>query len=210
LEIADTLGWAWYNSPHLSHSEHRLDLFSNRKSDTPMFELLKKVINEKTLRHYCAALTGAMPTSTPYGRDRVAKDLEPSPTDAYLLQLKRDSGVIQEFEWELVFDYQNKNYSDDELISLTFCKKYIKEENRIYFNFARVSDYSGMCMRDIRIALDDRAYDSSSSITQLDVEMAVEVAKWMIAVGLGKGRVVANDLICRKNFTPRHWLNHIG
>jgi hypothetical protein len=161
-----------------------------------MFGLLKKIIDDKTLRHYCGTLTGALPSGTPYSRDK-----RPEPRSSLLINSDRECGVKNILFFELVFYYDNKKPEDDELIYLEFQENYDKDCNRVVLWYTRITDSAivGLSMR-------EPAYDvfeRKDNITQLDVEMAIEIAKWMVAKGMGNGRMMANDVINRKNLTPR-------
>lgn len=161
-----------------------------------MFGLWKKVIDDKTLRHYCGALTGAVPTSKPYGRDKRRRQHLPQSWGSDI----RD-GVKRILLYELVFDYDGKDPEDEELIELEFIEYYHKDSNQIHMGLDRVTDSANL-----RITMTEGGLDiliGRGKLTQLDVEMAVDVAKWMVATGMGNGRVMANDVISRKNFTPR-------
>ena len=160
-----------------------------------MFKLWKKVIDDNTSRHYCGALTGVVPTSKPYGRDKRPQELP-----AMFQNMMYDASIKRELLYELVFDYDNKDPNYEELIYLKFIEHHNKDSNMVFVNIKRFdgSDLS-IFMTEVGI---DAHYGGGKKMSQLDVEMAVDLAKWVIAKDMGNGRMAANDVICRKNFTP--------
>jgi hypothetical protein len=168
-----------------------------------MFGLLKKIIDDKTLRHYCGTLTGALPSGIPYCRDK-----RPPPPGTYgsrLLDRQKDRGVKNTSSYELVFYYDNKNPEADELIYLEFEEYYDKNCNQVALSYTRITDSAVVSLSMREPAYD--AFNREDNITQLDVEMAIEIAKWMVAKGMGNGRILANDVINRKSLAPRYFLD---
>jgi hypothetical protein len=160
-----------------------------------MFELWKKVIDDNTSRHYCGALTGVVPTSKPYGRDKRPQELP-----AMFQNIMNDDSVKRKLQYELVFDYESKDPNSEELIYLEFIEHYNKDCNMV---FLKIKRFDGS---DLSISMNEVGLDlhlgGGKKMSQLDVEMAVDLAKWVIAKDMGNGRMAANDVICRKNFTP--------
>lgn len=155
-----------------------------------MFGLFKSVIDEKALGVYCFALTGVSPLSKPIAVERQKefhKGYTPSVAHTCL-------------PTALDFDYAGKTEDSDVLIVLELneyatCKSAILGVT----NLAKCTAIS--------YAMNDAEYDDlfdKGKITKEDVVMAVEVAKWILARGLGCGRVLANDIVSRKNFLPRY------
>jgi len=151
--------------------------------------------------HYCSLLTGAELTSIPYGRDKAR--------DNNSVQLERiknygQADQVKTIEYELVFDYKNKNYDEDELIYLTITTHSIyKDQNEIKFNYARVNTNNSLS-----ISMNEGGYDiilDHVNVSPFEIEMAVLCTKWIICKDMGSGRIAANEAVSRKNYNPNPW-----
>lgn len=164
-----------------------------------MFSLWKKIIDGDTVCRYCAALTGAKPTSMPYGRDK-------APTKNGFRTGLIGNEIKMQLAYELVFDYENKSKTEGELIHLEFVEYHNKSLNTVFFKYVNIKASDELWNPDIHLTMTNEDYDyywKGNEVRKADVEMAVDVAKWMIATDMGKGKILANDIICRKNYTPR-------
>lgn len=155
-----------------------------------MFEIFKGVIDERTLQNYCFALTGMSPLSKPIAVER-QKEINEGWTPL---------GASTCLPTALDFDYAGKTQDSEDLIAFDLTEfATCKSATLRVTNLAKKTAIS--------YAMDDVGYDDlfdKGRITKEDVVMAVEVAKWIVAKGLGYGRIVANDIVRRKRFQPRY------
>ncbi len=166
-----------------------------------MFSFFKKIIDDKTACAYCGLLTGARPLAVPVGRE-VRHDPIPSASVYVDPEIPAGSRTVAVFDYELIYRYAGDDARiNSPLIRLEFFRSRDGREKNVSFSFRPLSS---ICW--ISLSMDNDNYDmidSKTKITEIEIEMAVEVAKWIIAVAAKCGRMSANHTIKRTNFRPK-------
>jgi hypothetical protein len=166
-----------------------------------MFSLFKKIIDDKTAYAYCGLLTGARPLTVPVGRE-VRHDPIASGSVYVDPEIPAGSRMVSVFDYELIYRYAGDDACVNKpLIKLEFSRSQDGREKNVVFAFRPLSSD-----RWLMLSMDNDCYDvidKKAKITESEIETAVEVAKWIIAVVAKCGRMSANHTIKRTNFRPK-------
>lgn len=166
-----------------------------------MFSIFKKIIDDKTAWAYCGLLTGARPLTAPVGRE-VRHDPIPLASVYVDPEIPAGSHTVAVFDYELIYRYEGDDTRiNSALIRLEFFRSRDGREKNVLFAFRPLSS-----TRWLSLSMDNDHYDiidRKTKITEIEIEMAVEVAKWIIAVAAKCGRMSANHTIKRTNFRPK-------
>jgi hypothetical protein len=164
-----------------------------------MFKIFKSIISESTALQCASYLTGLRCRSI----NKVEQIIEKYDDKLdYLFEDFRASIGVKEVHEFGLYAYHNEDEKKP-IVTIFFEKGIIKSNDRIYMrlNFAK-----GKKSSYVTIGLSyeyDISSDKSIELIYSDIESAVELAKWMIADGLGLGKIQANSVITRTDYNPR-------
>jgi len=175
-----------------------------------MFGLFKKIISDDQLVNYCSALTGKTirkRLGTPFVRRNSQRETKKA-------ESSRSIGlpVYKRECYDLVLDYEGHDLfaahqNDSELIVLEWTYDGLPFPT----GMLQIDSEERWGLYGVSVALNNMeveyshvrdSFESDHLFGVKEVEMACEVAKWIMAKGLRTGASVAHTAVNRKNYQP--------